>query len=86
MSNGYEFTVEDVVHITGRGWLHTGKVKCEREPLLGEACAYGVLTTPNIVTVLAFEGFAIPNWWRHPIGVLCKVELSVGTVLRGNTK
>jgi hypothetical protein len=89
MSAAYKFTVEDVVHVAGKGWLHTGKIESAYEPALGKAYVFGDGSIGNsLVTVIAFEKFAIPNWWRHAIGVLLAggTKLPIGTVLRGDAK
>lgn len=90
MSAAYKFTVEDVIFVAGKGWLHTGKIESAYEPALGTAHVYGDGSSgTSVVTVVAFERFAIPNnWWKHSIGVLLKggVKLPIGTVLRGDAK
>ena len=87
LATNYKFTVEEVIHVVGRGWLHLGKIETEHEPAMGDACAFGP-HVPNVVTVIGFERFAVPGWWRHgnAVGVLCRNSLPVGTVLRGNVK
>ncbi len=89
MSTAYRFTVEDVVFVAGKGWLHTGKIESAYEPALGTAHVFGDGSSgSSVVTVIAFERFAIPNWWKHPIGVLLKggTKLPIGVVLRGDAK
>jgi hypothetical protein len=78
--------VVESFEIAGRGWVATGTMDADEAPSLGAVD----VTVPGEEAfqseAIAFERFAIQQWWRLSCGVILRPaqKLPPGTIIRRN--